>query len=710
MKKFLIFAIVAAVLVVFMVLALKWLTPWGGSDQGSLDCPIFVDQDGVGYKTKVNEKNLLIFDGTEWNPTFIKGVNIGAAKPGYFPGEFGITKADYLRWFQYISDMNANSIRIYTIHQPVFYEALLEYNQQADEPLYLFHGVWINEADIVKYHDAYHPRLYEDYKLEITRVIDVLHGNAEIEPSFGNASGSYASDVSPYLAGIILGLEWDPEFVVTTNENHQEKVGFQGEYLFAENASPFENFLCETADFFISYQMENYQTQVPMSFTNWVTTDMLEHPNEPFIHDDIVAVNTEHIKAKKSFKCGLFASYHIYPYYPETMNVQKEYVTFRDDDGKINPYKAYLRDLRKEHTVPVIVAEFGIPSGRGKAHDNIHSGFNQGNVTEQEQGAMVASMLEDIFQEGYAGGLIFSFQDEWFKRTWNTMELDDPQRRPYWDNLQTNEQHFGVLAFDPGAESSVCYIDGNYDEWGITDQILKKRGVKIYAKYDASGLYLYVEDPEFKFDSDTMLLPINVRSKQGNHVYQGIEFKHAADFMLVVDGTDATRLLIDPTYDSFQYLYGVKSKLIPLHPQHFVKNSGQFVPIFLPLSKGYVTPEDGVTHPFVKYETGLLRYGRNNPLEGEFDSLVDFYAEDGHVEVRIPWQLLNFMDPSRKIVMGDFNQTGIRPIKQKKIHIGIIKDQQAYFAPFTWEDWEMPLYHERLKQSYYILSEAFAKY
>ncbi|MFP3472391.1 hypothetical protein R0J90_20260, partial [Micrococcus sp. SIMBA_144] len=69
---------------------------------------------------------------------------MGIAKPGSFPGETAISKEEYLRWFKQIGAMNANALRIYTIHPPEFYEAFYEYNQMADEPLYLFHGAWVN--------------------------------------------------------------------------------------------------------------------------------------------------------------------------------------------------------------------------------------------------------------------------------------------------------------------------------------------------------------------------------------------------------------------------------------------------------------------------------------------------------------------------------------------------------------------------------------
>ena len=97
----------------------------------------------------------------------------------------------------------------------------------------------------------------------------------------------------------------------------------------------------------------------------------------------MVSVNVEHIKTTKLAFAKQFASYHIYPYYPEFMNYSEAYIEKFDP---VNTYKAYLRDLNKHHNMPILVAEFGVPSSRGKAHDARFSGYNQGNHSEREQG------------------------------------------------------------------------------------------------------------------------------------------------------------------------------------------------------------------------------------------------------------------------------------------------------------------------------------
>ena len=676
---------------------------------------VYKDENGISYIAMTDTKSFSLFKDGKWQKEFIKGVNMGAAKPGAFPGEFAITKEEYLRWFQYIGKMNANTIRVYTILKPDFYDALLEYNENADKPIYLMQGVWVNEEDISKIGDAYHATIKDTFKSDIKQIIDVIHGNAILPKKQGYASGSYKSDISNYVIGWILGIEWDPEFVETTNANNPDNSDYEGKYLHTEGSSPFEAFLCEVGDFTIDYETETYKIQRPLSFTNWVTTDMLNHPNEPMPEEDQVTVNTEHIKSNDNFKPGLFASYHIYPYYPDAMNYQANYIGYQDKKGKINPYRAYLKDLIKEHTVPVLVAEFGIPASRGAAHVNVHTGFNQGNVDEKAQGTMVASMLNDIYEEGYGGALVFSWQDEWFKRTWNTMDFDLPERRPYWSNPQTNEQEFGLLAFDPGKERSISYVDGDVSEWQTEKPVSTSNDFEIYGKSDEKYIYLMVSLKDFDIEKDTMLIPIDTIGNQGSDGINEYEakFNSPADFVIVIDGKENARIMVDAYYDSFYYMYGKQLGMLDTNDKLEQKNSGIFNKEYLCLNKELYLPVDKITVPFSKYETGKLTYGNGNPGHSDYNSLSDFIVRDNSIEIRIPWQLLNVMDPSGKMIMDDLYKDGIQPIKIESFGLEgvLIRNDGQYVnskpGQFIWNEWDMPTYHERLKPSYYVLQEAF---
>lgn len=668
----------------------------------------------IKYISKVDDKYFYIYQDKKFKKIFIKGVNIGAAKPGYFPGEFGITKEDYLRWFKYIQDMNANSIRVYTRLMPEFYEALYEYNKEAETPLYVFHGVWLNEEDISKYMDAHNPKIKETFIDETKKMIDIIHGDTSIENEKGHAGGNYTKDVSKYVIGWILGIEWEPDFVIETNNKNKDKTDYDGKYLYTQNASPFEVFLCEVADECIKYETEKYGMQRPVALSNWVTTDMLEHPNEPLEKEDMVTVNPEHIKKKDSFLSGLFASYHIYPYYPDFMSYDKKYTTYIDDNGKVNPYRAYLKDLRKEHTMPVLVAEFGIPASRGMTHINIHTGFNQGFVEEAKQGEFIVSMLNDIRDEGYAGGLVFSWQDEWFKRTWNTMNLDLPDRRPYWENVQTNEQMFGLLTFEPGEEKSVCYVDGDDSEWG-ENELINENNIKLSVNSDEAYVYFKVNLKYFDFEKDIIYIPIDIKKNQGNtkFIKEDLSFERSVDFIIKINGRDNSSIMVDAYYDHFYYEYSKRLKMDKENKDYEKKDSGIFNNIYLCLNRPLILKEDKRELPLQKYETGKLMFGVANPNSREFNSIADFYVKGNTIEIRIPWQLLNIMDPSTKMIMDDlYINNGIEATEFEGFYAGVIvrkSDDITYttMKKYNYEKWDLPKYHERLKKSYFILKNTF---
>lgn len=140
--------------------------------------------------------------------------------------------------------MNVNCIRVYTTLRPQFYNALLDFNSKAENPLYLFQGVWMDEEDIASLTDAYaqNGKIAEAFIADAKDVVDVIHGNITLPVRAGFASGEYTADVSKYLAGYMLGIECDPKFVKNTNDNNPDRNTYEGKYMYTLSATPFEAF------------------------------------------------------------------------------------------------------------------------------------------------------------------------------------------------------------------------------------------------------------------------------------------------------------------------------------------------------------------------------------------------------------------------------------------------------------------------------------
>ncbi|MBM7702481.1 hypothetical protein [Metabacillus iocasae] len=689
-------------------------------------------KNGYSLNAKVGTDYLQVYKDGEWQDILVKGVNMGIGKPGSFPGETAISKQEYARWFKQIGEMNANAIRVYTIHPPHFYEALLEYNATATSPLYVFHGVWLNEEVFYETQDAFSDENTKEFKDEIKRIVDLVHGNATLEDRPGHASGSYTADVSPYIMGWLLGVEWDPEVVLATNDKHKGQVDFKGEYVYTKEAEPFEIWLAEMMEYTISYEQKNYQWQRPMSFTNWPTTDLLKHPAEPYEKEDMVSINPNVMYETDRFSSGLFASYHMYPYYPDFLNYESRYVHYVDHRGEKNNYAGYLQHMKETHRMPVLVAEFGIPASRGLTHRNVH-GLDQGHHSEEEQGQMVTRLYEDIVQEKMAGGMIFSWHDEWFKRTWNTMDYDNPDRRPFWSNVQTNEQRFGLLSFEPGDTLKVK-VDGKISDWkelNIASSYPKSKQLKgLYVTSDEA--YVYVRLDTQNIESSNHYLLFNSIHNQGQSTIPHVPSLKAEGIDFIIELTDeqSSRMLVDSYYDTFYYSYGHVLKMINAVEYASKADNGAFHPIRLALNKKVTISQNGkqVTYPFDDYETGKLQVGNSDPRAKTYNSLADFYVDPKKqiVEWRIPWALLNVKDPSTREVMGDiWTKEGLDASEViESIGIGVVavdkktnKVMDTYpsmsdekldeLYRYKWDEWEQPTYHERLKHSYYDVQKMF---
>ncbi len=659
----------------------------------------------------------------------VRGINIGIAKPGHFPGEAGITRSEYDRWLASIGEI-ANVIRTYTIHPPSFYQALASYNDTADEPLLLLQGTWVPTANLIGAGDA--TVVSDTTDSEIDRTVGVVHGNTTLPERPGHAAGTYDADVSDATLGFLFGIEWPPEVIAETNERGDDSQ-YAGTYFQTNDATSFERWLASRLDRFVTREMEDYDTQRPVAFVNWVTTDPLSHPYEPFKSEDSVSLNPDTIKPTDKFQAGTFASYHIYPYYPDFLNETPEYINYTDHRGDQNNFAGYLNDLVGATDLPVLVSEFGVPSSRGLAHRNVH-GRDQGGHTEQEQGEIVAAMFEDIARADTAGGIMFSWQNEWFKRTWNLDARSVPSRRPFWSNIETPEQRFGLLAFDPDEQ---VLLDGSDNGWSDATRITPRGGSGAEPHRTLTGLQIThdLEGLNFRLEFEELPEPVDWTevnafitvglTDRKTSLPLNLSAKTKADFVIRLAAAGESRILVESSYDPFAREFGDEAGL-PV--DNYRDGSAGFVPVREVI-------RTGTTVPFEAVETGKLRHGNGNPASASYDSLTDVHVNPTQsvIEGRIPWVLLNIADPSTKqriatnwseglstVSFDHFSLTAGtyapdssgngRPINVERATnvtdtIPEIDGSSIQPAEYTWESWDQPSYEERLKESYHILQE-----
>lgn len=679
---------------------------------------------------KADENSIYLNTGSGYEPFEIKGVNMGSGEPGEWSTDFAIEKETYLRWFAQMQEMGANTLRIYTVQNDTFYNAFYEYNKNNKNPLWLIHGVWVNDYVQNSHRDAYDPDFYEAFLNDCKTMLDVIHGNKKISLGGMNSAGhgSYLKDISPWVIGYILGVEWEDITVVYTDEKYSQNSrynAYSGKYMYTSpEATPFEAMLARVGDKVIEYETNRYKQQRLVAFSNWPTTDPFKYPESVTAYFMKCAeVDVEHIHTTENFLSGQFASYHVYPYYPDYLNYVENWAdygitdlsAFQTEDGKINTYKAYLSVLTAHHNMPVVISEFGVSTGRGMAQRDQNTNRNQGNTSEQEQGQALVACYNDIRAVGCAGCCVFTWQDEWFKRTWNTMYAVNLKRTPYWSDYQTNEQYFGLLSFDPGETQSVCYVDGDVSEWQESDTVFKSTEGSVSVKYDEKFMYFLVHKKGLNFEKDTLFLPIDTTPKTGSNFCSNFNLKwnRAADFVLVLNGKANSRLMVQERYEALRSTYAQNVYNFDTYVKGEIpaKNSSKFVNIDMILQTA--TPllylDNSATSEV--FETGKLTYGNANPKAADFNSLADFICRGEYIEIKLPWQLLNFADPSKMTVHDDYyadGNYGVDYITVKEMYLGLStgSENRTSLSAFPLKGWgNQVTYHERLKSSYYIMQK-----
>lgn len=506
--------------------------------------------------------------------------------------------------------------------------------------------------------------------------------------------------------------------------------------------------LAELGDSIISYESRRYGEQRLLAFSNWPSTD-------PFTYSEVVqdlfdkfaSVDVEHIVATDEARGGMFASYHVYPYFPDYGRYVEELSGVVDDTGQVNTYYAYLRSLVEHHSMPVVIAEFGIPAARGVAQQDHNTGRNQGHANEQDQAEGIVRNYHDIMLAGCAGSIVFEWQDEWFKRTWNTVYATDQLKSPLWSDWQTNEQHFGLLAFDPGEERSVSYVDGDLEEWTDADVVSEEGGLATSVKYDEKFLYLMVRTTDGSALGPEVYLPLDVTPKTGasatapgradlvvarhqrrNGVMRPedrkvdtlprLSFDRDADFVVALRREGESRVVVQERYECLRAMMMWRIGLVDPYADPPAADSQTFRTIELALRTARTASEPmGVATTVGLYdertfETGLLREGDANPAHDGYDSLADYCFGDDFVEVRLPWQLLNFSNPAEMQVHDDYyQQYGVENLAIESIYVGTaVGDGPASvkLAEVPLAGWgTKPAYHERLKLSYYALQDVW---
>ena len=679
---------------------------------------------------------------TTWRPFYMKGVNLGVALPGRYPSEFPADSARYAGWLDTLSAMRANTVRVYTILPPAFYRALRAWNLgHPDRVVWLVHGVW---TELPPGDDFDDPAWKDGFRDEMRRVVDLVHGVIDIPRRPGHAAGRYDADVSPWTLAYIIGREWEPYAVKAFDAAHPERSSWEGRFLAAGSAPAADRWMAEQCDYMLAYEFDRHHALRPIAYTNWPTLDPLVHPTEANSDEEIawrrrsgrqadapkleyendaIGLDAMLVRATPSNPAGWFASYHAYPYYPDFMLHDPGYGRARSSEGRSN-YFGYLTDLVRHHAgVPVVIAEYGVPSSRGIAHLQ-PQGWHHGGHDERAMAEIDARLTREIRESGAAGGIVFAWLDEWFKKNWIVMDFEIPlDHTRRWHNAMDAEQHYGILGQYAGEDRTRPLPGGDARRWRALPVIGRGAAAlrSLRAGADEAYVYLALEAPGLSWRTHGLEIAIDVwRPEAGQHNLPRSGVTTAAGFEFLIDlvSPDSAALRVLPEYNRYAPLAdpatGDDRGRFHRRPITIMNRSdGRFDSMFVVTNRARFG-RDGTFFPAQGYDRGRLRHGTHTA-----STLTDWYhdADAGLVEIRIPWDLLNVTDPSTRTVLFERDGTGefgtVVAGDFRFMVVGYEKrgapNAAATIGPaaWRWEPWEEPRSQARLKPVYDALRRTF---
>ncbi len=692
-------------------------------DSIAVDAPSLVSYAGAVVQeadlklpAKVQGESVSLGFGDHYEARFWPGVNLGATVPGTSPGEVSGTRDQYDRWLDQMGELGVRTVRIYTILRPEFYDALAAHNEAHPmSPIYVIHGVWIPEEEFISTQNAYDPAVVNGFREELADAVSVVHGDADLPERPGHASGKYETDISQWLLAWSIGVEWDPFAVQSTDQKNAGKEPFSGKWFTASpDATPMESWIASNLDYVAGLEAGHGWSR-PLTFTNWITADPLKHPQEPLEQEDLVSVDATHIAATSAWPGGFFVSYHVYPYYPDFLRLDPTYAKYKKADGTIDPYAGYLHALRAHHRgQAIMVTEFGVPSSLGVAHSG-PLGRDQGAHSETEAAQINADLMRDIKSEGFSGAVLFEWLDEWFKFTWNTIDYELPSdRRQLWRNVLTNEEHFGVIATEPGDEMVVT-VDGDGSEWNKDNSKLVESSDtgpvrEVRMAHDAENVYLRITTAEPNGWQGTTLA---FDSRPGNN--KGVEDRPGvspeADVQVSIDADNRVVLKQAAWTDPVAWQFGVAKPYVAVNMADLQQGSGKWVLPRQILNRPQLIMGTDTVVPAELRDIDHLPWGTRDPKSPNFDVRNLAYGQGTTLELAVPWALLTFADPSSKQVYVPKATGEIDHETVDALRLDVVEpDGQVLTAkPYEWDNWNTVKWHERRKAGWDVLHQSYVQ-
>jgi hypothetical protein len=333
--------------------------------------------------------------------------------------------------------------------------------------------------------------------------------------------------------------------------------------------------------------------------------------------------------------------------------------------------------------------------------------------------------------------------DEWFKKNWLVIDFERPaERNRLWLNALDPEQNYGIIAMRPGVKDSLIVIDGSANDWsgrallyaGVGSSSLPEplqlRSFSVAS--DEAYVYMKLEVGEIDWHRGAYLIGIDTDSPALGDVVLPITGAHSPvglEFVIDLHGPQGSHLLVDHPYNPYRDKPILGSRPLAVQqiynrPFRSVANAAGVYDTLMVVSNRRRIGRDGKVYPSQAIDRSRLLFARQSET-----SLADWYADTltGTIELRIPWGMLNVLDPSSRLVLrGDAKSGAIAGIRTDGFRFVVQSYDPAsprasgdrlphdsassHFGAvptWRWPTWEEPRWYPEIKPQFETMRRTF---
>jgi hypothetical protein len=305
------------------------------------------------------------------------------------------------------------------------------------------------------------------------------------------------------------------------------------------------------------------------------------------------------------------------------------------------------------------------------------------------------------------------------------------------------EEHYGVVAMRPGRPNERITIDGMSSDWSSTSTIysstasstlsppLRLRSLSV-AEDEA---YVYVRLDVGQIDWSRAHYHIGIdtydrRLGDSRFPTTGSISPVGLEFVVDLGGPNASRVWVDHPYNPYkavaipgsnpqasQYVYNPPFRTV-------ANDKGQWDSLVVVPNRRRIS-RSGSIYPAQSYDRNRLLFAREDQ-----NSLADWFADPatGVIEIRLPWAMLQLVDPSARLVLFGNPRTGkvagaetdgfrfvvesfdpSRPTQvADRLPRGSTSSAFGSVATWSWPKWEQPNWYAETKPVFAAMKRAFA--